>query len=160
MSHLLCPLCGKSSSLNNFDPSSFDLDIYVRKVKGLGRGRGFTIDSEVSALGDPSIVDPIKERILELAKMLHDNDKISDNDLAEHFGLVPKESLQSLISDIEQALEEDSEDWKDEIEEDEEDDDDDDQDSMTYKTLCFGLERLIDSYGALAADLEEEEEGD
>jgi uncharacterized coiled-coil DUF342 family protein len=74
MTNLVCPLCGRRVNLKSFDPTEYDLDIITVEVAGLGRGRGFKEVSSSSILvpGDPT-VELIKNRILDLSKMLLDS---------------------------------------------------------------------------------------
>ncbi len=90
MSHLVCPLCGKSSSLRNFDPSGFDLDIYGQDVVGLGRGRGFAVTGKSSLLHS-EITGIIKQRLLDLLLMLCENGLLSRSEL-EKLGLAVHDS--------------------------------------------------------------------
>jgi hypothetical protein len=69
---IVCPLCGKSSVLDTFDPSDFDQDIYIHDVYGLGRGRGFESGPWISVLGDDEVTPIIKNRVLDILKMLID----------------------------------------------------------------------------------------
>jgi len=62
MSQLACPLCGRFVSLNGFDPSHFESDIYAVNRTGLGRGRGFAVSESFSVLGESTITGPIAER--------------------------------------------------------------------------------------------------
>lgn len=62
MSQLACPLCGRYVSLNSFDPSRFESDIYAVNRIGLGRGRGFAVGPSFSVLGDVTITGPIAAR--------------------------------------------------------------------------------------------------
>ena len=62
MSQLACPLCGRFVSLNGFDPSHFESDIYAVNRTGLGRGRGFAVSESFSVLGDLTITGPIAAR--------------------------------------------------------------------------------------------------
>jgi len=62
MSQLACPLCGRFVSLNGFDPSNFESDIYAVNRTGLGRGRGFAVSEAFSVLGESAITTPIAER--------------------------------------------------------------------------------------------------
>jgi hypothetical protein len=64
MSMLVCPLCGKSTSLAKFNPSDFDDDIVVQTIHGLGRGRGFEVVSRESALGNSDVTSLVAERVL------------------------------------------------------------------------------------------------
>lgn len=70
MSFLVCPICGKSSSLNRFDPSAFDLDVYAQSVTGLGKGKGFAVTGRHSILHS-STTTMIKDRMLDLLLLLH-----------------------------------------------------------------------------------------
>ncbi len=78
---LICPLCGKSSSLEHFDPSGFDLNIYIQEVHGRGRGRGFERGPRISVLGDDEITSIIVDRVLEIVKMLIDNECLDEIEL-------------------------------------------------------------------------------
>lgn len=62
MSQLACPLCGRFVSIERFDPSGFESDIFAVNVRGLGRGRGFAVSEIFSVLGEPAVTGPIAER--------------------------------------------------------------------------------------------------
>ncbi|MCK4952930.1 hypothetical protein KAS14_04030 [Candidatus Bathyarchaeota archaeon] len=81
MSMIVCPLCGKSNVLERFNPSDYELDIYVYEVHGLGRGRGFRSGPRRSILGDDEITPLIKNRVLDLVQMLIDNNYLTVHDL-------------------------------------------------------------------------------
>jgi predicted nucleic acid-binding Zn-ribbon protein len=66
----LCPLCGRFVSLRFFDPGSFESDIYGVDVRGLGRGKGVEVVSRFSVLNTPEIVVPIRNRCLELIRII------------------------------------------------------------------------------------------
>ena len=83
MSLLVCPLCGKSNSVDLFDPSDYALDIYVYDVRGLGRGRGFDRGPQRSILGDDEITPIIKDRVLDIVQMLIDNSCLTSEELSE-----------------------------------------------------------------------------
>ena len=70
MSQLCCPLCGRFASIRFFDPGSFESDIYGVDVRGLGRGKGVEVVSRLSVLDVPEIVAPIRNRCLELIKII------------------------------------------------------------------------------------------
>ena len=78
---VVCPLCGKSSSFEQFDPSDYDLNIYVYEVHGLGRGRGFSSGPRRSILGDDEITPLIKNRVIDLVQMLIDNNCLTVQEL-------------------------------------------------------------------------------
>ena len=82
MSFIVCPVCGKNSSVNRFNPSSLDLDVYVRSSRGLGRGRGFswTPLSSILAKGDPD-VEAIKDRVLELSRLFIETDVLTQQEV-------------------------------------------------------------------------------
>ncbi|MBI3859211.1 MAG: hypothetical protein HY296_03080 [Thaumarchaeota archaeon] len=83
MTSLLCPLCGKNTSLKNYRPDSFDLDIYVQDFRGLGRGKGFASLGRRSILHDRTALVPLANRILDLVELLHDEGHIDDSELRE-----------------------------------------------------------------------------
>lgn len=100
MSFIVCPLCGKMSSLRKYDPHSLDVDIYLQKVKGLGRGRGFKVVSKSSALGDPSVIEPIKNRLIDLLMMLKRKNLLSGLDLAQKFGGKSEKDLEYVRGEL------------------------------------------------------------
>lgn len=63
MTHILCPLCGKQTFINNFKPEYLDLDIYEVEVRGLGRGKGFETSERYSILGDEEVTPKIVTRV-------------------------------------------------------------------------------------------------
>jgi hypothetical protein len=63
-------MCGRFASLRYFDPTKFDSDIFVVDVRGLGRGKGVEVVSRTSALDNPEIVVPIKNRCRELIRII------------------------------------------------------------------------------------------
>lgn len=81
MSSLLCPLCGKNTSLKNYNPDSFDLDIYVQDFRGLGRGRGFASLGRRSILHNTIALSRLKNRMLDLVELLRDEGQIDDSEL-------------------------------------------------------------------------------
>jgi hypothetical protein len=93
MSMLLCPTCGKMSPLYRYDPDLFDDDIFIVKVQGLGRGRGF------KSFGARSVFDlkdriPVQEaleklcnRVLQVIRIILDNEIISEEDLLGRLGI-------------------------------------------------------------------------
>lgn len=150
LSFLVCPLCGKMTSLNRFDPTELDLEIYVQNVRGLGRGRGFEVVDRRSALGEQSIIEPVKDRLLDLAFMLYEGGLLHREEVAQRFGLSIENNsnrFDELIKEVAEALDEDPEDW--DVEEDESD---------SFATLEFGVERLIEEYLAYRASEEEEDD--
>ncbi len=88
MSSLLCPLCGKNTSLKNYKPDSFDLDIYVQDFRGLGRGRGFKSTGRRSVLHNTAILSPLTDRMLDLVELLRDEGQIDDSELSDRLGLL------------------------------------------------------------------------
>ena len=70
MSHLRCALCGRLVALSSFDPSDYEQDIVVVKMASLGRGRGFKVVSQFSALGDQELMEVIAKRLRVLLRLI------------------------------------------------------------------------------------------
>ena len=82
MTNLVCPLCGRHVALSIFDPSSFEPDIFAVNVKGLGRGRGFTVSETFSVLGDPEITGPIASRCRKILGLIEGRQIPSSKDVS------------------------------------------------------------------------------
>ena len=112
LTQLACPLCGRFVSLAYFDPSRFDPDIYVVNVTGLGRGRGVKVTGRYSILHPGNItVELVKDRILNLAKVLVDHDCLKPQEVLSSLNIKttdPKEilSLKYKIQSLEIELKE------------------------------------------------------
>jgi len=87
MSHIACPICGKYSAISGFDPSKIDLDIKVVQFRNAGKGRGFVIGDEYSALDDISLARPIAIKNLDLTKFFRDENLLSDSEIEQKLGL-------------------------------------------------------------------------
>jgi hypothetical protein len=155
MDFVVCPMCGKSTSMRTFDPSKLDNDIYIQNMRGLGRGRGFQTENRRSALKYPDVTDPIKDRLLELCTLLYEYDILSTDDLTSAISQTPEDLTpatepspndpSNLRTKVADTLGEDVDDWIDETGED----------IDSFALLRYGTERLIESHGALQAELEE-----
>ena len=77
-------MCGKQSSIRNYDPSDFDDDIILIVKRGLGHGRGFAVTDRYSLLdgSDPELLDLISDRVAVIYDMLYE-DVESDEDINE-----------------------------------------------------------------------------
>jgi hypothetical protein len=82
MSQLACPLCGRYVSLDGFDPSHFESDIYAVNRIGLGRGRGFAVSESFSVLGDLTITGPIALRCRKILGLIEGREIPSSNDVS------------------------------------------------------------------------------
>jgi len=167
MSLLLCPLCGKNSSLRLLDPDSFDDDIYAQDVRGLGKGRGFETTGRVSIPRSAEVRDKIMPRLIELVKLLIDEDVISADEVRRSLGLPEVESVVEREEDESQALREETETRDELIDEivteiaealgESADDfvpDGEDGDDEKIAMLRYFAARLTDDYMAAKADLE------
>lgn len=71
MVQLVCPLCGKFSSLRYFDPSSFEHDVLGVDTVGLGRGRGTRVVDKFSMLDDSELMGTIRDRCSLLVEIIN-----------------------------------------------------------------------------------------
>jgi len=155
MSLIGCPLCGKNNSFESFNPTQLDDDVYAIRIVGLGRGRGFKTVGKYSLLNDMDVMGPIKDRVLVLVDLLHNNDIISDDELAERFGGGSAEEterwreyagrlnrrIRGVVERIEEATDRDFE----------------CEGENSIERLEAGAEYLIDDYNAFKASDEDEE---
>ena len=184
MSFISCPLCGKNSCLNYFDPQSLDLIVYVHDVKGLGRGKGFKIINKRIAFINSSEMNKIKYRLLDLVSLFYDNKLVTEEEVSTKLGLpIKNQYLFKTKHDIMyvnfKETEENLKEANDEIDDysnifaelvykiadalEEDFDDWDieysrkslDNDEQSIITLQYGVERLIDNYLALNASDED-----
>lgn len=86
---LICPLCGRSVALANFDPRGFDNDIYVKRLKGLGRGQAFEELGRSSALNDSYVISKLKPRLLKLVKLLYSHGLLTSEEIAASVSPLP-----------------------------------------------------------------------
>ncbi len=56
--------------MNSFNPESYDDDIIVVEMQSLGRGRGFKVVGEYSALGDEVLTRRIADRMRLILKLI------------------------------------------------------------------------------------------
>jgi ElaB/YqjD/DUF883 family membrane-anchored ribosome-binding protein len=108
-SFLLCPLCGKQTSLSNFDPSQFELDVMTQDVVGLGKGKGFASVGRGSILGINETTEMIKIRMLDLLELFEEHGIVSAEEIAERFDLPTRNELK-VEEDETQSMKEERED--------------------------------------------------
>lgn len=92
---LQCPVCGKLSKLDGYDPSTLDDDIYVKTVTGLGRGRGFKWSPPKSVLGDKAVTPLIAHRTLDILAMLVKAKSVNTTDVLRRIGV--KDVVSSMV---------------------------------------------------------------
>ena len=97
MPMLVCPLCGKSSSLYRFDPRGFEDDVFVQTLRGLGRGKGFKVtraqsifDMDRTTLIEATI-NTLCSRSVEIVNMMLENGVLTKEDLVHRLGLTLSE---------------------------------------------------------------------
>ena len=85
MEHVSCPMCGKSTAWENFDPDNLELDIQMLTFKGPRRGRGFQVVARRSTIADDDdeIIEPIKNKVLRLVFFFHEKGKLTEEDISE-----------------------------------------------------------------------------
>jgi len=83
--HVVCPICGKSSSLKTF-PAGRGTDILLQTYQGLGRGKVFSVVSRESGIDDPVLALALKPKLLDLLSVLSAHGHITSNDIANSAG--------------------------------------------------------------------------
>ena len=91
MPMISCPLCGKMSSMEFYNPNHFADDIYVVTVRGLGRGRGFEVTARESIFSPLNRIDPhinrtledLRDRTLDILNMLNDRGIVPEAELVQ-----------------------------------------------------------------------------
>ncbi len=71
-SHVVCPLCGKSSPIRSF-PAGDGKDILLQTFRGLGRGKGFEVIDRSSGLDDRNLCGAVKPKLLSLLNVFVDH---------------------------------------------------------------------------------------
>ena len=114
MSHIRCPMCGKDSAFSTFDPENLDLDIYVRQVTGLGRGRGFSPGPDESVFGDDHYTPKVMDRCMELLKAGIEKGSVTKREIARQLKIgapiqgmdevIPYEDVQKILLKQNQTL--------------------------------------------------------
>ena len=109
LSHIVCPLCGKNSSVKNFNPELLDLDVYAVSFVGLGRGLGFRSLGRKSILSSKSdIIIKIKDRLLDLI-LLFKNERIArSSEIALRLNLMQGSDILESLSEENIALREEN----------------------------------------------------
>ncbi len=67
--HVVCPICGKSSSLKSF-PAGGGTDIVLQTFQGMGRGKGFRVVERESGIDDRKLAEALKPKLLGLLAVL------------------------------------------------------------------------------------------
>ncbi|MCK5643722.1 MAG: hypothetical protein KAJ19_23175 [Gammaproteobacteria bacterium] len=107
MSHIRCPMCGKDSAFSTFDPENLDVDIYIRQVTGLGRGRGFSPGPDESVFGDDHYTPKVMDKCMELLKAGIEKGSVTWREIARQLKMgVPKQGTEDVIpyEDVLKAL--------------------------------------------------------
>ena len=82
MVQLVCPLCGKFTSIRYFDPGSFEHDVLGVDTVGLGRGRGTRVVAKFSLLDDSQLMRTIRDRCHLLVGIIDGKSPPDQKDLA------------------------------------------------------------------------------
>jgi hypothetical protein len=108
MRFLVCPLCGKSSTLRAFADAAFTGDILTQTFRGLGRGRGFAVASRDVLLDDNPTTRLIGSRALALVVTLLDHQLLAADTARRTLGFpgtdADDERLAALCVRIERRL--------------------------------------------------------
>lgn len=87
--HVVCPICGKSSSVKSF-PAGRGNEIMYQTFQGMGRGKGFAVVSRESALDDRSLATALKPKLLELVSALAGHGHITRLEILNSVGGAPE----------------------------------------------------------------------
>jgi len=88
LSHVVCPLCGRSVPIDGFDPSEFVDDVFAQAFSGKGRGKGFRVADKFSVLGEEGYYDLLKsmaDRALRLVRLFKRFDYLTEEEITEAF---------------------------------------------------------------------------
>jgi len=102
----MCPGCGRSVALKNFDPENLDLDVMVQDMKGLGRGKGFESTGRSSILGKNDVCERIADRSIALLKLFIDHDVVTAAEVRKRLELPGTVTVVERNEDEVQALRE------------------------------------------------------
>ena len=108
-SYLSCPICGKLTPLDSFNPEDMEEDIQVVEMRSLGRGRGFEVVSRESALDDEELTSTVAARLHALLNLLEGEGtalRREENELEAQLANSDEESeeLKALEASVENAL--------------------------------------------------------
>jgi hypothetical protein len=81
MSQINCPICGKYTPESSFLAPRIIQDISGAYMRGLGRGRGFTVANRFSYLGDSKVTSVISDRCNKTLDLLYGTSSMSKNDI-------------------------------------------------------------------------------
>jgi len=101
LTHIVCPVCGKSTFLQNFAPENMASNLYVQYARGLGRGKGFTHYSE-SILHSPEyrqVRERLAARIITVLGLLAETGTISNEQIIQGLGL--NDVIEAPLADLE-----------------------------------------------------------
>ncbi len=83
--HVVCPICGKSSSLKSF-PAGGGTDIVLQTFQGMGRGKGFSVISRESGINDHQLAEALKPKLLDLLAVLAAHGHITKREIDDSVG--------------------------------------------------------------------------
>lgn len=78
--HIVCPVCGKSSSLKSF-PAGAGTDLVLQTFRSLGRGKGFTVAARESGINDRRLGAALAPKVLETLSVLAAHGHISVDEI-------------------------------------------------------------------------------
>ncbi len=145
MSLLLCPLCGKFTSWAKYDPSGFEMDVKVRELKGLGRGKGFKVLGEWSLLEDnEEALLPMSDRLIDLMSLFHEHGLVSTSEIRDRFG--PEEGEEGSYFELDGENDEECDNLVDKIADAIEIDADTIKGETPFERVKKGVSLLINEY--------------
>ncbi len=80
--HVVCPICGKSSSMKSFPAGRGD-ELILQTFRGNGRGRGFSVVSRESGIDDRKLASALKPKVLDLVRAMASHGHVSRPEILE-----------------------------------------------------------------------------
>lgn len=101
--HVVCPICGKSSSIRSFPAGGGD-DIVLQTFQSLGRGKGFSVVSRESGIDDVALGRALKPKLLELVSVFASHGHASANEILAAAGVDRLAATTEITAPVESSV--------------------------------------------------------